>query len=446
MSRHTITWFAIFVVIALMFLRLPQMAAKQDTVLSTYSALVEVDALAKENFVEPVDDDRLVQGAIRGMMVQLDPYSGYISPSQLPNFERRAHGAYQGTGIEVGFRQGLMTVIAAIEGSPAARQGVLPGDEILSIDGADTDPLSVFEVEERLVGPPGRVVRLVTRRPGAEESHEFEIPCGAVSVMTVRGFRRLSDGRWDYLIDPDHGIGYVRVSRFIDTTVRDFEAALRELLSKDARGLVIDLRFNPGGMMHQAIAMVDRFVGEGVILATVTRRGVVQKFHASGRATLREMPLAVLVNSASASASEIVAGSLQDHGRATIIGERTFGKGSVQQLIYLTEQRSAIKLTTAHYCLPNGRIIHRTPENVGADTWGVTPDIVVPLGQNETRAIQASRRAVDEPGGTSPGGLSAGTGVGSDSASATIGAPSVREVLRDRQLTQALDRLARPMP
>lgn len=425
MTRHTLTWFSIFVVIAAMFLRLPQMAAKQDTVRTTYAALVEVDALAQRQYVEVVDDNRLVQGAIRGMMVQLDPYSGYIAPDQLSAFERRAFGAYVGTGIEVGFRDRRMAVIAALEGSPAGRLGVLPGDVILAINGRSVDLLSVFDVTERLVGREGEVVHVSIRRPGEAKPRAFEIPCAPVTMMTVRGFRRFEDGRWDFLIDAESRIGYIRISRFIGTTIRDFDAALRELSSHDPRGLILDLRFNPGGLMRQGVAMVDRFVSDGLILSTVSRRRVVHEFRAFRANTWSDLPLVVIINASSASSAEIVSGSLQDHGRAVIVGDRSFGKGSVQQLIYLTEQRAAIKLTTARYSLPSGRIIHRTPENADSHTWGVTPDVVVALTDEETRAIQSARRIIDEPGRHGHGGL-----------------PSVEaEIIRDRQLTAAIDRL-----
>ena len=161
MHRHNLTWIAILGLIVLMFLRLPQMAARQDAVLNTYSALVEVDALAKQKYVEPIEDSRLVDGAIRGMLLTLDPYSGYIAPEELPAFERRAAGDYIGIGIEVGMKGGRLTVIAPIEGTPAAKAGVRAGDVIRSIDGHDIEALSVFDVEELLGGAPGTTVRLI---------------------------------------------------------------------------------------------------------------------------------------------------------------------------------------------------------------------------------------------------------------------------------------------
>lgn len=440
MHRNNLIWVAIFGVIALMFLRLPQMAAKQDAVLNTYSALVEVDALAKQRFVEPIEGDRLVDGAIRGMLLQLDPYSGYIAPGELPAFERRAAGDYIGVGIEVGVQDGKLTVIAPIEGSPAGKAGVLPGDVIVSINGQDTEGLSVFDVEELLGRSPDSTVRLRVQHEGQGEPVGLTIVPGPVSLLTVRGFRRDTSGRSEYMIDPAYRIGYIRVSHFLHNTLRDFDETLRDLANQRPDGLIVDLRFNPGGLMQQAVAMVDRFVDAGVILSTVTRRKAVQEYRATQQGTIGDVKLAVLINSASASAAEIVAGSLQAYDRALIVGERSFGKGSVQHLIYLTESKGAVKLTTAYYRLPDGRIIHRTKKNAHTNSWGVIPDIEVTLVDDEVRAIQESRRALDyafAETASTPDSLE------SDSTSHQPGQSSTLEIRRDRQLREALSQLRR---
>lgn len=462
MYRHPVVWLAIFGVITLMFLQLPHIVAKQDAVLRTYSALVEVDALARQQFVEPIEGDRLVSGAIRGLLLQLDPYSGYIAPNELPSFMRRSDGDYIGVGVEMGMGDDRLTVIAPIEGSPAAHAGVLAGDVILAIDGRETKGLSVFDVEELLGGAPGTTVRLRVRHQGREEPEALTVVRGPVSMVTVRGFRRDASGAWDCLIDPDRRLGYIRVSNFRNNTMGDFDAALGALVARDLRGLVVDLRFNPGGIMHQGIAMVDRFIGEGVIVSTVTRRKAVQAYSATSRGTIRDVALVVLINGASGSASEIVAGALQTHGRATLVGERSFGKGSVQHLIELTGHKAAIKLTTAYYRLPDGRIIHCTAANRNDDSWGVLPDVEVTLSDDEVHAIQATRRALDlefqglerEVGQVNappvPWGLgdasfqtvkagepAALRGSGRDGESS----PHPHEILRDRQLVAALSQL-----
>ncbi|UCE58754.1 MAG: S41 family peptidase [Phycisphaerales bacterium] len=438
MHRHTLTWLAIFGIIVLMFMRLPPMVAKEDSVLNTYRALVEVDALAKQQFVHPIDDDRLVDGAIRGMMFQLDPYSGYIAPDELLRFERRHAGDYIGVGIEVGMPDDQPTVIAAIEGGPAAKAGVLAGDRILAIDGHDVEDLSVFDLERMLEGERGSVVRLTLQHTGAVEPELLTIERGPVSMISVRGFRRDSAGEWDYLIDPDGRIGYIRVSNFRNNTMREFDEAMQKLAETGLRGLIIDLRFNPGGMLERAVEMVDRFVGRGVIVSTVTRLKATWQFSATPRNTLADMQLAVLVNRGSASASEIVSGSLQDHDRGVIVGKRSFGKGSVQRVIHLKSHDAAIKLTVAYYQLPSGRIVHRTIWNRDTDEWGVRPDIEVTLTDEEIKAIQDSRRKLDS-------GLGATEhldGGASQALSTTQAVPiSPLEIVRDQQLTAALAHL-----
>lgn len=393
--RHTLTWVAIVGLIVLMFLRLPPMVAKQDALLNIYGPLVEVDALCRQQYVEPIHDMRLVEGAIRGMMLRLDPYSGYIAPNELHAFERRNEGDYTGVGLEIGYRRGRLMVIAPIENSPAARAGVRPGDVILSVNGVDVEGLSVFDVEELLVGPPGSTVTLRVVHREDREPTELTMRRGPVHVSSVRGFARAAANEWDYWIDPARRFGYIRVSNFRNNTTAEFDRVLRRLLKQGVRGLILDLRFNPGGIMHEAIAMVDRFVDHGLILSTVTRRRAVDQFRAHRSGTVSDLPLAVLVNGGSASAAEIVSGSLQAHHRAAIVGERTFGKGSVQHVIHLTEHDAAVKLTTAYYRLPDGRIIHRTPRNADSDAWGVLPDVIVELTDEEERHIRARRKELD---------------------------------------------------
>jgi carboxyl-terminal processing protease len=434
--KHSITWVVVFGVILLMFLQLPPMAAKQDSVVHTYSALVEVDALAKQQFVESIEDDRLVDGAIRGMMFKLDPYSGYIAADELPAFERRSRGDFNGVGVEVGMQGGQLTVIAPVEGSSAAQAGVLAGDTLLSINGQKLVGRSVFEVEEMLVGLPGTNVYIEVRHPGERETSKLSLVRGPVHLTTVRGFRRDPSGDWEYMIDPGGRtsrpsregprIGYVRVSNFHENTMRDFDAALRKLLDDGAVALILDLRFNPGGLMQQAVAMVDRFVDDGLILSTVTRRRAVDEYMAVREGTIDNLKLVVLINGNSASAAEIVAGSLQASGRAVVVGARSFGKGSVQHLIHLAGHKAAVKLTVAYYRLPDGRIIHRTDKNTLTDQWGITPDVKVTLSEDEIQAIQESRRRVD----VSP-------------AVNAVSSP-MPELVRDRQLEEALA-IARPM-
>jgi len=422
--KHGITWVAVFGVIMLMFLRLPPMAATQDAVVHTYSALVEVDALAKQQYVEPILDDRLVDGAIRGMMLQLDPYSGYIAPEELPAFERRSRGDFSGVGLELGAWGGQIVVISPVEGSAAARAGVKAGDLIGSVDGTTLDGRSVFDVEGMLSGPAGTRVTLELRRADPVAAKMLTLTRGPVHLKTVRGFHReRQTGRWDFMIDKAAGTAYLRVSNFRENTMTDFDAALREVLDAGARSLILDLRFNPGGLMRSAVEMADRFLDSGVIVSTVTRLRAIEEYKAVPEGTVHNIRLVILVNGGSASSAEIVAGSLQARGRATIVGERSFGKGSVQHLIHLRGHAAAIKLTVAYYRLPNGRIIHRTAANAASDSWGIKPDVVVTLDDAERDAIRVSRQALDS--------FAAGDGTAES-------AGDSEELLQDRQLSAAL--------
>lgn len=393
--RHGITWVVVFGVIVLMFLQLPPMAAKQDSVVHTYSALVEVDALAKQQYVEPILDDRLVDGAIRGMMLKLDPYSGYISPEELPAFERRSRGDFSGVGLELGAREGQLVVIAPLEGSAAAKAGVRAGDLLISVDGQSLEGRSVFDVEEMLVGPAGTRVTLELRHPDQFDANSMTLTRGPVHLKTVRGFRRDPAARWDFMLDRPAAVAYIRVSNFRENTVADFDAALREILDAGAKSLILDLRFNPGGLMQQGVAMADRFLESGLIVSTVTRLRAIEEYNAIPEGTVGNIRLVILVNAASASSAEIVAGSLQARNRATVVGERSFGKGSVQHLIHLQGHQAAVKLTVAYYKLPDGRIIHRTDTNARQDIWGVTPNVIVTLDEGEDQAIRAARSALD---------------------------------------------------
>lgn len=434
MDRHGLTWLAIFAIIITMFVRLPPMVAKQDSVLSTYAPVVEVDALAKQLFVTEIADDRLVHGAIRGMLFELDPYSGYLEPSELAAFERRKDGEYCGLGTEIGMRRGEPTVIAPIEGSPAAKAGVMAGDVILAIDGEQTKGLSIFDINERLTGRAGTIVSLTLRHQGADEPRTLTIQRGPVSVRTVRGFGRRADGAWRFLMDEELRIAYVRITSFHLNTMDDFDQVLDTLERDGMRGLVLDLRFNPGGLLRQAVELVDRFVDDGIIVSTVTRRQAVHWHMAHPPGTNTDLRISVLINGGSASAAEIAAGALQDHGRAVVVGERSFGKGSVQQLIHLASLGAGVKLTVAHYRLPGGRVIHRSRENEHTSAWGVTPDVVVPLRDEEVREIQQSRRTLD-----------LAFGERSDTEATRAGQSRARELIRDRQLIEALNQVVQQL-
>ena len=438
MSRRNLVWIAVIVVIAFMFYRLPRMAAEQDSVSRSYRPLVEVDALIRQNYVEPITDRCLVEGAVRGMMRQLDPYSGYIGPAEMESFRRSTTGRFIGIGAETGVHRGQLTVITPIEDGPAIRAGVRAGDVILAVDGQPTDDLTVSDVSEMLRGPAGSDVSLTVRHRSSEETEQIVVTRGPVSVHVVKGTRRLGLGRWDYLIDGAAGVGYVRVSSFQANTVDDFDAALDELRALGTKALILDLRFNGGGLMSQAIDMADRFLSQGVIVSTVTRREAVREYYAHPEGVWRDVTLVVLVNGASASAAEIVAGALQARGRATVVGSRSFGKGVIQHVIDLRDRSAAVRLTVSYYKLPNGRIVHKTPANAATDSWGIFPDVEVVLSVEELGAIRESRRLVDVAGEYLTAQHPA-PGTQASAVSTRPTEPDTPSLLIDRQLAKALE-------
>ncbi len=389
-SKQSWAWVVMFGLIAVMLMRLPPMAAEQDTVFGAFRALVEVDAIARQQFVEPIKDNHFVEGALRGMMYRLDPYSGFLNKAELAQLQHHNEGAYMGIGIDVGFVHDKPTVIAASSDGPAARAGILAGDTILSINCTRVHNKSVLELQALLRGEKGKPVTITIRELDNGEKRTAQVTPESINIETVRGSHRTDDGQWSFMMDTPAPVGYIRISNFVRTTGTNFAAALREVLAADAEGLIIDMRFNPGGLFTQAIHIADYFLSEGVIVSTVTRRLATHDFHATTETLAPMLPLVVLVNQGSASAAEVLAGALQDHERATIVGTQSFGKGSVQHLIHLQSMDAAIKLTTAYYRLPKGRIVHRHPGSENSGDWGVMPNIVVKLSDAESRAIQLS--------------------------------------------------------
>ncbi|MHB8420625.1 MAG: S41 family peptidase [Myxococcales bacterium] len=310
-------------------------------------------------YIEPIDERKLVYSAIRGMLQALDPHSSFMDPAQYQQMKAETTGEYGGVGLDVTTRDGALVVIAPIDDTPAARAGIEAGDEILAIDGAPTRDLGLTQAIERLQGPPGTRVEILLMRKGFAQPRKIPIVREHISSRPVSS--RLIDG----------AIGYVRITSFQDRTdvyLKDALAKLRTQAGGPLAGLVLDLRNNPGGLLDQAVRVSDRFLPSGLIVSTEGRnRGEVEKQFAHPRDTEPDYPMIVLVNGGSASASEIVAGALQDHGRAVLMGTQTFGKGSVQTVIDLPDG-SGLKLTVAKYYTPKHRSIQEE---------GITPDVVV---------------------------------------------------------------------
>ena len=312
-------------------------------------------------------------------------------PSDLDELRRATQGAFFGVGIRISLRDLTLTVSSPLANTPAADAGLQAGDQIVSVDGRSTAGWTLPRAVRAITGPEGTEVVLGVRREGEEEVREVSITRGRIDLDSVQGWAlrpnapavEASDtSGWDFWLDRDAGIAYARVTQFLPQTADDLNAAIAACEAEgELRGLVIDLRFNPGGLLGSAIEVADRFVAGGPLLETIDAEGVVRdSYRAKKRGTLTELPLAVLINRGSASAAEIVAGILADTGRAAVIGERSYGKGSVQNVFWNPGERSqnpprwGMKVTTHHYRLPGGAVIHRVP---GADRWGIDPTVEV---------------------------------------------------------------------
>jgi carboxyl-terminal processing protease len=350
---------------------------RADALPKGFSPYRKLDTFARvltyveNNYVEPVDDAKLIYGAIKGMVDTLDPHSTFLPPDQYRQIKMDTQGEFGGLGIEVEVRNGWLTVVAPLEGTPAHRAGLKPNDEIREIDGKSTQGMRMHEAVQAMRGPRGTRVRISVRRQGHNELLRFEIVRDIIKVISVSS-KML-----------ERGVGYVRLKNFQESTDRELERAMKEMTAKGKlRGLIFDLRGNPGGLLEQAVRVADLFIDSGLIVRTTGKGGqVMDEEHAHSKGTYLGFPMICLVNGGSASASEIVAGALQDHHRAVVLGMRTFGKGSVQTIIDLKDG-SGLKLTVARYFTPSGRSIQEL---------GIDPDIVVEERAPKTVADKIKR-------------------------------------------------------
>ncbi|HAA05781.1 MAG TPA: peptidase S41 [Syntrophobacteraceae bacterium] len=314
--------------------------------------------IVQDNYVEKVETKKMIYGAIGGMLRELDPHSSFLKPEDYKELQIETEGKFGGIGIEITMRDNVLTVVSPLEGTPADRAGVQANDKIFKIDDQPTQDMSLTEAVQKMRGPKGTKVKLTIAREGERKPLEFTLTRDTIMIRSVRS-RVL-----------ERGYGYVRISSFQSDTTHELRKALDQLEDKNTpmQGLVLDLRNDPGGLLDQAVEVSDEFLEEGLIVYTGGRlEGQNMRFEAHKNLKPHNYPVVVLVNGGSASASEIVAGALQDHKRALIVGEQTFGKGSVQTVIPLRDG-AAIRLTTALYYTPSGRSIQAK---------GIEPDVVV---------------------------------------------------------------------
>ncbi|MCB9578201.1 MAG: S41 family peptidase [Polyangiaceae bacterium] len=320
--------------------------------------MARVLVLVEQEYVEPVDRRRLTEGAIKGMVAELDPHSTYLPPEDYAIFQSDTEGRFGGVGVEVDFQDEYVTVIAPIEGSPAARAGIRSGDHIIAIDNQSVRGKSADDLVRQMRGAPGTKVLVTIRREGRDELLYFTLTREIITVSSVVG--KLLDG----------DVGYIRIKQFQNGTHAELltqVAKLKNQAKGDLSGILVDLRNNPGGLVSEASAVADEMMDGGVIYTTRHRGKIVDEVRAGSGGALRRGPMVVLVNEYSASAAELVAGALQDTHRATIVGAKTFGKGSVQTIIDLPGG-AGLRLTTMRYYTPSGRAIQ---------AQGITPDVAV---------------------------------------------------------------------
>jgi carboxyl-terminal processing protease len=335
-------------------------AAASDTY-RTLDLFGDVFERVRADYVEKPDDSKLVESAINGMLAGLDPHSGYMNPHSLRDMQVQIRGEFGGLGIEVTMEDGLIKVVAPIDDTPAAKAGVMANDIITQVDDSAVQGLTIDQAVDKMRGPVNTKIKLTIMRKGADKPIEVTLVRDIIRVKSIRSHPEGAD------------VGYIRVTQFNEQTTDGLKQAINDLNSKlgadKIRGYILDLRNNPGGLLDQAISVSETFLERGEIVSTRGRKPEeTQRFNARHGAMIKGKPLIVLINGGSASASEIVAGALQDQKRATVIGTRSFGKGSVQTIIPLGAGNGALRLTTARYYTPSGHSIQAT---------GITPDIEV---------------------------------------------------------------------
>lgn len=344
----------------------------RDADTATYSGtLANALRQVSQNYVEEISEEELMTHALEGMMRGLDDHSAFLDESAFAALQASTTGRFGGIGIELGLVEGYFTVISPMDNTPAARAGLQAGDRITRLDGEPVKGMRLNDLISSMRGDPGSAISLRVKRQGTEDALQFDLRRAVIEVASVHG----------RLLEP--GYGYVRISQFQDSTGDDLFDVLEDLRTQHnapLNGLVIDLRNNPGGTLQSSVEVADHFLDSGLIVYT---QGRLKSSHAKYRATKGDLmdgaPIVVLINGGSASAAEIVAGALQDHGRAKLLGSTSYGKGSVQSVLPLADDQ-ALKITTAYYFTPNGRSIHKI---------GIDPDITFD-GEEEMLLVEAT--------------------------------------------------------
>ena len=413
MSKWNLAWVVLVPVLVAVGLVVNATAPPPDKDYQLVRSVVDVLAEVDRNYVRELSADEkknLVEAMINGGLSRLDEHSAFFNEDELKAFDAQTEGRFGGVGVMLGVdpKTQFLRVESPVPGTPAYEAGVLAGDIVAKIDDKAVEKLRPDEVRALIKGKPGTAVKLTILREGEKEPREYTLTRAMIEIHSVKGFARnpADPAKWDWLIDPAAKVAFIRLVGFSGNTDKELKEAVAEAEKQGAAALILDLRDNPGGLLSQAVAVSDLFLTEGTIVATGDRRGEAGKpprrtYAAKPEGTVfepaAERPMAVLVNRNSASASEIVAAALQDHHRAAVVGERSYGKGSVQKVFPLPHSQAAVKLTTEAWLTPAGKNIHRWPDSKEADEWGVKPDAgnEVPLTDKERLAYNAHLRDLD---------------------------------------------------
>lgn len=426
--KKTIGPLLLIMLFGALLVQLPLAIADRSSAYEWFDPIVDVRHLLVERFVDQPDDTAMQKAMIQAMIRTLDdPYTMYVPPERERAFNKELRGTYVGIGAQVDQVDGFLTIVTPMDDSPALEAGVQAGDIVLEIDGVSTFERELNDSIDLLLGEEGTPVDIRVRHLDGIEQ-DITIVRRQIVARTVKGVRR--EGQvWNHWLDRELGIGYIRLSQFTDATVDELRAVFDQLGKNDLDGLVFDVRDNPGGELSAAIAVTNLFLREGVVVSLKGRKQRERSWSADADGTLENFPMVVLINGGSASASEIFAGAVQDNGRAKVLGARSFGKGSVQEVHELPFHRGTLKLTSARYYLPSGRNLSRDSDSV---VWGVDPDpgFVVPMSDDEYREMRLARREYEIIRAQA-----------NDDGQNWSDAEWIREQAKDAQLASALDAL-----
>ena len=426
--KKTIGPLLLIMLFGALLVQLPLAIADRSSAYEWFDPIVDVRHLLVERFVDQPDATAMQKAMIQAMIRTLDdPYTVYVPPERERDFNKELRGTYVGIGAQVDQVDGFLTIVTPMDDSPALEAGVQAGDIVLEIDGVSTFEREINDSINLLLGEEGTPVDIRVRHLDGIEQ-DITIVRRQIVARTVKGVRREGEA-WNHWLDRELGIGYIRLSQFSDATVDELRDVFDQLGKNDLNGLVFDVRDNPGGELSAAIAVTNLFLREGVVVSLKGRKQRERSWSADADGTLPNFPMVVLINGGSASASEIFAGAVQDNGRAKVLGARSFGKGSVQEVHELPFHRGTLKLTSARYYLPSGRNLSRDSDSV---VWGVDPDpgFVVPMSDDEYREMRLARREYEIIRAQS-----------NDVGQNWSDSEWIREQAKDAQLASALDAL-----